>query len=437
MDRIPEADVGAAPATRMRAALLALSGHPRVAQDVMSQARDAFAPLDTVLDALSGRLLADSPPAMWRVGWPLYLEPYNERQVVHRARVIVSGLFPMMASRFARLQELAPRGGIIRRGFPFRIERHDDQFVSYIDARTFETLLPSLGVEGQGAVPADLAIAGTAPSHAQGSVSGFVPSGYDAFRDLPHQAIRYVRDGKRFVDFYAKPPDAPGGDCHYQTGFFLLGGDLALQRRSVDSTPWSAGMPILHYSVPILPGTYVYSIEARDTTCRIAARARYLLKSDLPGRSLAMSDVLLVDGQPAFSPRRETAAGITVAGRPGLEVSMEEPVSFYWEVYGVHGGAGDVDSLRIEIEAVDLERGRVAVTMLGRLRERAESAKPVSQLTYVERVPSGDGPLGMALTVQIPRTPGAVMRVRVRVTDLAKGGTVDGERNFYVRREPG
>jgi hypothetical protein len=43
----------------------------------------------------------------------------------------------------------------------------------------------------------------------------------------------------------------------------------------------------------------------------------------------------------------------------------------------------------------------------------------------------------MALTVQIPRTPGAVMRVRVRVTDLAKGGTVDGERNFYVRREPG
>jgi hypothetical protein len=430
---IARAHVDSVTAIRLTAMAWALGGRSDSANSVMERHRPAFASFDTLVGPLEGRL-RESPAVVWRTAWPLYLQGYNERLVAHRARVIAAGLLPTLSSPLSRALSFAPPAALIRRGLPLRLELYGgSQFISYVSGRTQETILPAASGSDR-ALDLNLSLAASDPTHGQLVVTGFVPSAYDHLRDLPHQMMRYQRNRQAMADFFAQPPLPPDKSCGYQAGFFLLGNDLRLLRRGRDTLP-AGQAPRMHYTTPVAPGAYVYSMEVLDTTCAVAARARYAFQVLLPEQGLAVSDVLLVEGAPTFDAAR-VSGGIPVVGRAGVEVSALEPLSLYWEVYGVTAAELQTGRLLVEMDAVDVRRGRVPVVQLGDVQQRAEGANADATVRYAANAPPGTGPIGMALSVKIPAVQGAVCQIHVTITDQVAHAKATGTGSFYVRWEP-
>lgn len=431
-----------------RGALAAFGGDLHGAHALMSAHVGWFAELDARIEAL-GNLPELDPAVIWRVGWPLYLEPVNERQIVHRARVLASGpiarTLPLVGWMLAVETDSSL---LVRYGLPSGVGRHSSlgssrgrmPIVASVDSRTVETLVRRTGA----LVPLDLGLAARDRSAVTGP-SGYVDRHFDDLVPLEHQVARYVRDGRPLVEFYATRPDAQcttdegfalkaeqlaGRGPPSLMGFFLLDEQLGLVRRAVDSVP--SGAPRRYvYRVRPEPGVYVYSVEHLDPACRQAARARYVLTVERPASTLVLSDIVL-------SATRRITGSQRVAGPPRpaalgrLWVDVTETVHLYWEVYGAPAAAVSSDRFEVSVEVLDLGKSRVSVSEIPDVARAVSGAERSLNMRYDAPALMGDGPLAMGLSIDLPPEAVGLHLVRVAVHDRQTDRRAAAQRALFV-----
>lgn len=423
------------PRIELAAVLLDLSERREVAESLMAAWPAWFAPLDTAVSSLGvGPDLP--PPVLWRISWPLYLEPTNERLTVHRTRLLLADALirtiPARRSPFG-LEDL--RVAFVRHGIPAGItaqprgtNANDVTVLSYLDRRTVETVVRRGGA-GSDELSLDLALAARDPASLRGP-SGYVDRHFDALEFFEHQVVHFVRDGRPQVQVHSERPEPRCEGPAPELGFFLLDERLGLTRATRDSIAPAAPRRRT-FGLPIDPGQYVYSIEVLDQACRQAARARFALEVRAPAAGLGLSDVMLVDTSALLVPER--IPGLPAAQvRPGLTVRPDEPMHFYWEVYGVAATAVEEERLEVDFDVVDAGRKKVPVRELSNFARRVGRAGPAVSLSYGATVPPGREPLGMTLTVGLEGAHDGVHVVRIRVRDGRTGATAEAERAIYV-----
>jgi len=424
----------------------------------MEAAPDRFALLDQSLDLLladstemsprttvpgQGRVGAPAdpvPPGFWRTAWPLYLIPYNERLIAHRARLLLADMSQRLAFGDGQAGLFAPYGDprtLVRIGVPPALARPPGNpegrfpLITYMALGTYETIVRA-GRDLEG-VSLDFALAARSGIHPT-SVSGFAAEDYDTFEALDHQAIQYVRDGQQHVELYTRWDPPPG--CHDPRpllGFFLLDAQLRQVARPIERDP--AQPPALkRFHLELAPGAYVYSLELLDRGCRQAERARYVLTLP-PVADQRASDLMFADelyfGDERWVKRIEDRPPVTV--RPSLTIAAGEVARFYWELYDVTADAMEKARLTVVFEVVNVREERVLVRELGKAAADARRRPGTLDIRYQLTVPPGEEVLGFGLAVGIPEGTRGVHVARVRVTDARTKRTVTAERAFFVR----
>jgi hypothetical protein len=420
-------------AATVRVIAFAFGGRRARAAGEMAAHPEWYAPLDTALAVLGGSQLA--PALFWRLAWPLYIESYNERHVVHRARLLLAdvlqhgvadagGVFALYSDRAGLIQRGVPLGlAVVRPGTPGT--GTPQVVVSYLSPMMHETVVRT----NLGAAPASLDLALAARNDvALRTFSGYVAEDYDRLTPFEHQVLQYVRNGHRMVDIHAERPEAPlCTNPDPKVGFFLLDRRLEMLREVTDSAPRRRRY---NFSMVLAPGTYIYSLELLDRPCHLAARARYVLVVP-PADSTVLSDLVLAENVFIKEPAR-VRGGPPVVVHPGLRVTPEAPVHFYWELYGLAVAAAEPDRLEVRFEVVNVSSGRVGTRQLGRLEQAARQTKPLLDIRYRAPVPAGSGPVGMALSVTLPEESRGVYLARLTVRDRRTGRAATAQRALYV-----
>lgn len=406
--------------------------HRRAAADsVMRVHLDWYTPLDDPTDALQVDS-AMSRALLWRTAWPLYLKPFNERLVVHRARRLLGDLVVRIAdSDSGGFAVFADRRTIIADGLPeavvtlspsataFRIVR----VVRYLDPRLHETILP---ITNGAAIRLDMGLAASVEGR---SPSGFVAEAYDRMERLPHQVVEVFRDGRPHVQIFEYFPvnDRPCRNPDPRAGFFLLDDHLGMLTNSVDSTHEGTSRAL---DLPLAPRDYVYSLEMLDANCRLAERARYVLAVK-PDTGQLLSDLALADPLGPRATTRVSASG-AVPALPTLTIRAGRPVALYWEVYGVQAGGPESGRLAVSLSVVDTRHHRVLVRWLDAVAQAGKRDHAAIDVAYRATVPPGSGPLGMRMAIGLSPDASGVYVARVSVTDRKTGRHGEAERWFFV-----
>ena len=368
----------------------------------------------------------------------MYLLPYNERLIVHRARLLLAD----MSRRFATGDDVpnlfdayGDPSTLVRIGVPLALARPEGAeglgLITYMPVEMHETIVRrGRGMEG---VPLDLALAARSNVNPL-AVSGFTAEDYDSFGPLNYQAVEYVRDGQQQVELYTRWVPSPR--CEQPRpllGFFLLDSRLRMLSRAVDVNPMEPPR-LKRFHLAPAAGTYVYSLEMLDRSCRTAERARYVLRVP-PVDSIHISDLMLVDelylGDERWTTRIKGRPPVTV--RPSLTLNAGTTARFYWELYGVAADSMEAGRLQVTFEVVNVREEQVAVRELGDVAAQARRRRGTLDVQYQQTLPAGTGPLGFGLAVGIPEGTRGVHLARVRVADTQTGKTVSAERGFFVR----
>jgi hypothetical protein len=420
-------------AAAVRVMALAFAGELGRAGEEMAAHPEWYAGLDADLADLGGGRMA--PDLFWRLAWPLFLQPYNERQVVHRARLLLADVLQHgVGDTVGVFDVYGRRAPLVQRGIPLAVAmvpagvlKGEPQWtaVSYVSPNSRETLVRL----GLGATPAslDLALAARDES-ALSTYSGYVAPDYDRLTPFEHQVAQYVRDGHRIVDVYAARPVAPACDePDPKVGFFLLDSRLHMLREVVDTAPHRRRY---QFRMVLAPAAYVYSLELLDRPCRLAARARYVMTVP-PADATRLSDLVLAEDVALEEPIR-VAGDPPVEVRPGLRVAAGGLVHFYWEVYRLDADRPQRDQLEVHFELVNVSRHRVALGELARLEAAVRRTKPLMDLQYAATTPEGTGPIGFGLSVTVPAEARGVYVARVTVRDRRTGWRETIRRALYV-----
>jgi hypothetical protein len=373
---------------------------------------------------------------LWTAAWPLYLRPYNERLVVHRARLLLADVVWRLAAPDVRglFFPVGDPERIVAVGVPLGVAVAGSgsrrAVMAWHPVGTHETA-PATS-RANGAVPLDLAIVATGSRGTR--VSGFASEHYDSFGPLDHQVVQYVRDGRRHVDFHTSWQGEPSCDAPRPLlGLFLLDGQLRELRRTMvsDLEPDRR----IRLRLTLHAAVYVYSLELFDLGCRRAARARYML-TVAPAEGAMISDLILADElhygdvyRGADRLRERQPATI----RPALHFDAGDTARFYWEMYGIAADSAGIGRLRIQFEVVNVRQERVAVRDIARLAREAEEARAALDLAYTLTVPPGDGPLTSGLAVGLPDEARGIHVARLTVTDTRTGRSAVARRAFFVR----
>jgi hypothetical protein len=438
----------------VRAMTLAFRGQHGHAWRVMEATPAWFAGLDSLRDLLdlpAGAGLVSRPtrysPALsgrgedrrlpvgllWKAAWPLYLRPYNERLVVHRARLLLADVVWRLAPP-GRPGLFAPVGlpvSIVAVGVPLGAAIAGDrgQVLAYYPRGTHETAPQT--APGGPTVPLDLALVAVGSRGTRRT--GFASEDYDVFGPLEHQVVQYVRNGQRRTDVHTAWAGATCPTPRPQLALFVL--TAALQPISRTDVPAPVPRRHLQFQLTLAPGMYVYSLELFDAGCRRAERARYVLTVPAVDGTM-LSDLILADelhygdGYRGADRLRERAPATV---RPALSFDAGETARFYWEMYGIAADSAVAGRLRIDFEIVNVRQERVAVRDLATVARQAAGAKPSLGVSYDLTVPPGGAPLTTGLAVGLPDGTRGVHVARVRVTDRATGATASAQRAFFVR----
>ena len=261
--------------------------------------------------------------------------------------------------------------------------------------------------------------------------------------DYPHQVARFrgSEPAVTRVEIYAAPPvaaleAAPGASL--ETGAFLLDAsyrELWARRLAVPIADQPIG---LSYQIEVGPGSYNYALEARRATDgvdpRPLARVRDTLTvAGFPAGQLNVSDLLLADGVRALVQRPSSRADIRIWPSRDLRFDTGEPISVYFEIYGLQTDAEGLARYRVEFAVEDAEQRNVVQRIASGLTElfrRGDQQEP--RVAWDRVVEVADDRAIEYLTVELPQLEAGVYAVRVRVTDAVTGREVTASRVFRI-----
>jgi hypothetical protein len=424
----------------------------------MDEAAGRFAALDEMVDLLppdstpadGGRRAAPPvglvrqsgtalTPGFWQTAWPLYLVPYNERLVAHRARLLLADMSRRLATAPGQLglfDGYGDPGTLVRIGVPTALARPvgspEGRFplITYMALGTHETIVRA--GPGMRGVSLDFALAARSAVHPT-TVSGFVAEGYETFEALAHQVVRYRREGQAYVELYTRWGVTPGCTAPRPLlGFFLLDAQLRQVSRPTQLDP-TQPPALKRVHLQLAPGAYVYSLELLDRGCRRAERARYVVTVP-PIADQRASDLMLASelhfGGDRWVGRVAERPPVTV--RPSLTLTAGSVAWFYWELYDLPATAMEAGRLRVTFEVVNVRQERVLVREIRQAAADARRRPGTLDIRYELTVPPGTGPLGFGLAVGIPEGTRGLHVARARVTDARTKREVVVERAFFV-----
>ncbi len=427
---------------RLTSTLFEAAGMRDSSWAVMSAHPEDFKELDEDVAVLrkAKRL---STPAFWRTGRPFFLDPYNERLVAHRNRLIAAEqllhMLPQSRVIFGlsdiqrRLVRLGlPKGVAVYKPVPdpdaaFKSTRA--KLIWYLDVGLHETLLRGGAI---GRLTADLDLGLAARSIDRGrSISGFKAEEYSVMQHFSHQVVQFFRDGHPEVDIFAEIPDGRCEESLPRIGLFVLNSRLGLIRRAIDTVTTRLSRRLV-YKLNLDPGAYVYSLELLDPGCNSSRRARYVVsvRADTSD-AMQASDLALVREVDIDQPVRVTGE-IRIVPKTELHAPAGEPLKLYWEVYGIDSDSLEQERFQIKLNLVNVDPDRVSVDQLGRVARKAHRAKPNTIVKYDAPSPAGTGPIGMALTVDIPKGSVGIHVLRLEIKDRKTGKKAFIQRAIYI-----
>lgn len=430
---------------------------PLAAQRDLLDAPDSVLRVDTTWQIgrtfITSRLVAAPQPSsmvqpadvFWRLAWPLYLQPHNERFVVHCGRLLLADVVRRLTVNGEPL--FAPVGDpvrIVRSGVPLAVVQLVRSPRSMISGRMTTTRVyvsPAMHetAPGQGALsvpwaPIDLALA-AADRPRYSAATGFVSEDFRRLSMIDYQLVHYIRAGHRRFDVYTSwTPPALCTTPRPLLGLVWL--DSMLQEQHRDIRIDLAAHSRTQFSTTLEAGTHLYSLELLDRGCHVAGRSRYWIKVP-PSEGAFISDLMLADR--LFTGDTNRVAW-RVVGDPIATMSASRwvragaPVRLYWEVYGVTTTAAEADRLAVTFAVVDTKRQRVPVSELAALADQTRRTRGALELTYNLSVPPGTDPLGCGIAFDMPADARGLYVARVSVTDPRTGKAATAERAFLVLR---
>jgi hypothetical protein len=121
---------------------------------------------------------------------------------------------------------------------------------------------------------------------------------------------------------------------------------------------------------------------------------------------------------------------------PWLVIDADDPLTFYWEVYGLTPDDEGYARYQVTVRVTGPERGVLArvVGVLGDvLGFSADDVTP--ELTYERVIALAGDRVPEYLAIELPDVDAGEYRLRVRVDDRVGGRSAESERRFTVRRE--
>lgn len=389
---------------------------------------------------------------LWRKSDPLYLTPGNEIRVSHLARVAFADIWFEDPSH-GRWGADTERGQIfVRYGAPERIWQvardisreggADGQLAEGGGRWIFWNYgwdLPNFIFQKQLRYRHASHMLSSASKAQEEEARAIEPAVYSTnfeLFDYPVQVARFrgAADSIVEVDFYSEiPGDSLLANAIADTldvGLFLFAGaeHMEIFRRTLNA-PSRAAPKALTFSLPLPAGRFTYSLEAEAPLNRAAVHRGELEIRPFRDDTLSLSDMVLAD---AITPRSQEPVdrrGFAIrANRRGV-FDRDLPVAVYWEVYGLATDPEGFANFRVKLSVTDA-KGKGVLARVANAFGFGEGDEV--QLTY-ERVVKFNGvrvPEYMSLEL-IDSEPGPY-KISIEVTDLVRGVTVVGERQFRL-----
>ncbi|HSG81580.1 MAG TPA: GWxTD domain-containing protein, partial [Gemmatimonadota bacterium] len=261
--------------------------------------------------------------------------------------------------------------------------------------------------------------------------------------DYPHQIARFRGSEPQFtsVEIYSGPPVAllgalPGTTI--ETGAFLFDqayNELWSRRLSV---PVAATPPGLSYNIEVPAGKYYYGLETRRELdvqeARAVARVRdSLVVAGFPEGQLNVSDVLLADAIRVLNERPSKRDDLRIWPNRSLHFRSGDPISVYFEVYGLEPDDQGLAQYRVDFAVEDAEsRNLVQRIASGITTLFSRGGEQEPEVSWERVVAVVDDRSIEYLTVELPNLDEGSYAVRLRITDLVTGQQVYAERVFNV-----
>ncbi|HSL70998.1 MAG TPA: hypothetical protein VK864_12200, partial [Longimicrobiales bacterium] len=280
---------------------------------------------------------------LWRLADPLFLTPGNESRTEHFARYVYARILarvPVVLGSVSwgdDIEELTRRFGVPaartqswgNTGFDLQITEHfEPDQLTYVPPELSRTRVP----------PAPLPGAGW-PYDTVRVRSGFAPRTVRAMRPLEHQLSRFPAGSatRLRVDFRMSLDTAVAPDARVEAGLFVADSVLEVLAEVRDTIQNEAGVAQGWLELDLPSGARIYSVETRELSTHLAARARYQLPPR-PAGPLVISDlVLLAAGDPL--PVNRDAPQFHPLG--SLVIETSRPIALYLEVIGLAAGGDD------------------------------------------------------------------------------------------------
>lgn len=380
------------------------------------------------LEGLDAAARAQYRRRFWVLADPLYLTPGNETWNEHMARHVWARLLsraPRVVGAVSwgkDLEELTLRFGVptSRERIPGR-DPWDDSFVEHYDPTSLAFTRPDLLQEG---VPRAPEPGGTPFLEEREARSIYAATTVTQFMELPHQVTRFPAGDSVVVRVDAQIPlDSLGPSVRdVETGVFLLDSTLHVvnELRNVARRRGGALRMTEEFVVPA--GEYVYSVEARDSVTRNAARARYAVeaKSAPPGL-LALSDIVLTRpfrDHPLPRSRQELRQAPLVHAA----VDADGTVGLYAEAHWLAAGPDGRSHYEVSV-ALKREDSPGAAVRFVRWIGRAlgiGDAQDAPRIRWTDDAPGG-APAILAVDLGLAGAEPGLYRIEVAVRDVVLG----------------
>jgi GWxTD domain-containing protein len=387
---------------------------------------------------------------IWRKSDPLYLSPENETRAAHLARVSFADLWFEEPSE-GRWGADTERGNIyVRYGAPERvwqIQRNEQKLgtQNYSAGEgggrwifwNYGWEMPNFIFQKQLRLRTASHMIASGSKSMEEDVRQVEPAVYTASFDLyeyPAQLARFrgAADSIVEVDVYSEVPadkllDDPDT---LDLGFFLFAGVEYIEvfKRTL-SAPMQPEPQALTFSLPLMAGTYEYSLEARASNDRAAVKRDTIIAQPYLDGVLALSDLVLADAVTPTTPEPLDRRGFAIRANRQQVFDRDLPVAVYWEVYGLATDSEGYANYSVELKVTDAKGKGVLATVADAFGFGEEDD---IELEY-ERVVRFNGQrVPEYISIELIDSEPGDYRVVIEVRDRISGEDVAMQRSFQL-----
>jgi hypothetical protein len=405
--------------------------------------RDDIIDLDWVLESPDGGAWDDLEDGerddfarrFWTLSDPLFMTPGNESRNEHVARHIWS----RMLERAPRVADMMPWGRdldqlTVRYGVPTARTRNpgtpmrDGTLTEHFDPDQLAWAPDAFAEDGP--PPPPLPGRPWEPARTR-SRSGYAPATFRRMAFLEHQATR-IPDGDGVIlriDGELVMDSVATGSDFVRTALFLLDDSLHHVRRTNGQASPDADTARFHFEARVPRGGYLYSLEAFDTTTRLAGRARYFLEDDSVARPRLSDPVITTPWSPAPVPASRTDPAFRPRARLILQPS--DTIGLYAEGVGFSPGA----YLDVELSVQPASRGSLPARVFSWIGDKLGLSEPdtPTRLGWTTRADE-DGDAVLAVELFPDERDEGDRVIVLRVAETGTDRVAESRRIFRVQR---